>query len=222
MLALVYTMPEDHDNKALPEDVEENDLLGAVPQPLATAKSLRVNKEWQETACLDGAGRPRRRSGGRDPSRTLLILTGRERYRVTPSPVTKSRFAKILVELRPSFSQVFARGQQVMAMEADTGRHILASGHIADANLTHNGYCLAIQPTKKEIITLKTFEFQLLYASYYYRHKKIERITLLKQWVGIHDKVFKTDDIIRNLSLVFEVTPRTIYNDLKFLTKNAE
>ncbi len=215
-------MSEDYDNNDLPEAVEDNDLLGAVPQPLLAIKSLKAHKEWTATDRLTGAGRPRQRSGGRDPYRPLVLLTSRERYRVTPAPVTRSRFAQILVELRPSFSQVFARGQQVMVMEADTGRHILASGHIADANLTHNGYCLAIQPTKKEIFTLKTFEFQLLYTSYYYRHNKRERITLVKQWVDIHQKVFKTDDIIRNLSLVFGVTPRTIYSDMKHLTKNAE
>lgn len=188
------------------------DLLGDVSSlALEKARLGTVGKEWGS----------HRGSEANIPAPTLVILTTKDKLKAATPPIGQSRFAHVLSALRPNFRKVFAYGQQVLASETESARHILTSGHVADATLIQNGYCLAIQPTRPELATLRSREYQLLHTSYFFRHNKRERTALMKEWQTAHQKVFKGADIVRDLSLVFEVTPRTIYNDLKHITKNA-
>lgn len=187
------------------------DLLGDAPNlTLETERPVTVRKKWG----------PQQRSERNVASPHMIIVTTKNRLKVVVPPIAAAELAPLLKLLRPNFQQVLQKGQQVMAMETDTGMLILSGGHIAEANLVNNGYCVAYKPTKAEINTLKSREFQLLYTSYFYEHKRRERLLLIAQWESAHNKVFKSDDVVRNLSRVFKKTPRTIYNDLTVLSKN--
>ena len=190
---------------------QTTDLLGDTHALELTAEgAANVKKEW---------GNPK---GGKEKTtHPVLMLTTREPLKIIRVPRCSSRFEKVLDSLRPQFKKVFPYITQVTGIETDTGRQILSGGFIANAALNQNGYCVALSLTVAESKTMKTQEFQLLQASFSMKHKKRDRKALVNEWRGCHSKIFKNDDITRNLSNLFDVTERTIYTDLKETSKNA-
>ncbi len=190
---------------------QTTDLLGdAHSLELAKESLSNVKKRWEHQKGVENKG-----------YRPILFLTTRDRIKTIRSPRGTSRFDKVLSALRPPFQKVFHYGPQVVAIDTDAGRQILSGGHLANASLSQSGYCLAVAPSATEIKILKTKEFQLLSTSYFFSHKKRERKELVKEWINHHLMVFKEDDITRHLSYLFNVTERTIYNDLEELSRNV-
>ena len=184
---------------------QQSDLLGDSRSLELTQEGLTsVKKDW---------GKKKRNL--RDGHRQTLVLTTKDILRTTRVPRSTSRHEKVLTILHKPFQKVFSIGQAVVAVETDTGKQILNGGHLAHTALMQNGYCLAIIPTSAELKTLKSLEYKLLYASFYHKHKKRERKELVREWLTYHSKGFRNEDITRNLGLLFNVTARTIYNDLK-------
>lgn len=183
---------------------QTTDLLGDSQFLELTNESLStVKKKWEHRKGIESRG-----------YRPILIITTRDRLKTTKSPRGTSRFERVLAALQPPFQRVFSFGPQVVAIDTENGRQILTGSHLANASLSQNGYCIAITPTVSENKTLKTTEYQLLSTSFFLNHKKRERKELVKEWKVHHLKVFKEDDITRHLSYLFNVTERTIYNDL--------
>lgn len=190
---------------------QTTDLLGdTLALELTAEGAANVKKEW---------GNPKKST--EKSTHPVLMLTTREPLKVIRAPRCSSRFEKVLDSLRPQFKKVFPYITQVTGVETDTGRQILSGGFIANAALNQNGYCVALSLTIAEAKTMKTQEFQLLQASFSMKHKKRDRQALVNEWRGCHSKIFKNDDITRNLSNLFDVTERTIYTDLKETSKNA-
>lgn len=190
---------------------QTTDLLGDVSSQELTRDNLSsVKKEWEHRKAVENKG-----------YRPILVLTSKDRIKTTRPPRGISRFDKVLSALRPPFQKVFHLGQNVVAIDTDTGRHILSGGHLANASLSQKGYCVALAPSATDAKTIKTKEFQLLSTSFFFSHKKRERQELVKEWVTYHLIVFKEDDITRHLSYLFNVTERTIYKDLNELSHHV-